>query len=74
MPIYEYHCQDCAHDFEMLVRSDTVPACPECQSTTLDKLLSVTAKPASQEAMAPMPGGCGGCGQANAPGGCPMMQ
>ena len=37
MPIYEYACQDCGREFETLVRSDTVPACPQCHSTQLDK-------------------------------------
>jgi len=30
MPIYEYHCPACEADFELLVRSDTVPRCPQC--------------------------------------------
>lgn len=74
MPIYEYACQDCGHPFEMLVRSDTVPACPKCQSTQLEKQLSVFATSTAPDA-APMPAGsgCGGCGSASLPGGCPMM-
>ncbi len=73
MPIYEYACQDCGQHFEMLVRSDTVPACPQCHSTQLEKQLSVIAKPSGDSAP-PMPaGGCGGCGSASMPGGCPMM-
>ena len=36
MPIYEYACHDCGREFETLVRSDTVPACPRCHSTQLD--------------------------------------
>lgn len=74
MPIFEYACQDCSHSFETLVRSDTVPACPQCHSTHLEKLLSVPAKPAgSDNALPAMPPGCGVCGQASG-GGCPMMQ
>jgi putative FmdB family regulatory protein len=34
MPIHDYHCHHCGHDFEQLVRSTTVPACPQCGSTT----------------------------------------
>ncbi len=31
MPIYEYRCQACGHEFEKLVRlSDPVPPCPSC--------------------------------------------
>lgn len=73
MPIYEYACQDCGQQFEMLVRSDTVPACPKCQSNRLDKQLSVFATSTPQDT-SPMPAaGCGGCGQVSTPGGCPMM-
>ncbi len=73
MPIFEYACQDCSHRFETLVRSDTVPACPQCHSTQLEKLLSVPAKPMGSDSDLPaMPAGCGGCAQAG--GGCPMMQ
>ena len=32
MPIFEYACQQCAHTFEVLVRSSTVPECPHCHS------------------------------------------
>jgi putative FmdB family regulatory protein len=73
MPIYEYACQDCHQHFEALVRSDTVPSCPKCQSTQLEKLLSVPAKPMGGDSDLPaMPAGCGGCPGAG--GGCPMMQ
>jgi len=37
MPIYDYNCKSCGHAFETLVRSNTVPACPKCASTELEK-------------------------------------
>lgn len=40
MPIYEYQCRQCATEFELLVLASTVVACPSCQSTELDRLLS----------------------------------
>ena len=43
MPIFEYRCQGCGHEFEMLVRATTTPACPACQSTSLERLLSIPA-------------------------------
>jgi putative FmdB family regulatory protein len=43
VPIYEYRCQGCGHEFEMLVLKTTTPACPACQSASLDRLLSVPA-------------------------------
>ena len=43
MPIYEYACSDCGHKFEALVRTGTVPECPDCHSKELERLLSVFA-------------------------------
>jgi putative FmdB family regulatory protein len=43
MPIFEYQCRGCAHQFEALVRKSDTPACPSCSSTELEKLLSLPA-------------------------------
>lgn len=43
MPIYDYHCNSCDQNFELLVRSTTVLACPHCNSMQLDKLVSMPA-------------------------------
>ena len=41
MPLYEYVCRACNHEFEALVRSqDPPPACPSCKSSDLEKLLT----------------------------------
>lgn len=40
MPIYEYECRACHHQFELLVLKETVPECPECSSGDLEQLLS----------------------------------
>jgi putative FmdB family regulatory protein len=40
MPIYEYRCTACAHEFEALVRTGDTAACPKCASATLERLLS----------------------------------
>jgi putative FmdB family regulatory protein len=73
MPIFEYACGECGHKFEALVRSDRPAQCPKCQSTELDKLLSVFATTtASSASAAPMPNGCGACEYRDAPGGCAM--
>lgn len=76
MPIHEYACRACGNGFETLVRSDTVPACPRCRSTQLDKQLSVFAT-ASASGMAraalpaaAIPGPCGTCGHPDGPGSC----
>jgi putative FmdB family regulatory protein len=41
MPIFEYACRACRHEFEQLVRTGDTPACPSCASRDLDKLLSL---------------------------------
>ena len=43
MPLYEYACDSCQQQFEVLVRGHERPACPECGSLKLEKLLSVPA-------------------------------
>jgi putative FmdB family regulatory protein len=71
MPIYEYACNKCGHEFETLVRSGTVPDCPGCRSTDLAKKLSVFATAASTAEAAPVAAGpCGSCGHAGGPGAC----
>jgi len=73
MPIYEYACGQCGHEFEALVRSETVPECPKCHATQLTKQLSVFATAAATAEPARMPsGGCGGCGQFDGRGGCAL--
>lgn len=43
MPLYEYTCRGCGHFFEMLVRHDTVLACPSCKSADIARELSLFA-------------------------------
>ena len=43
MPIYEYRCQTCGLQFELLVRGDDAPACERCSGKNLEKLLSLPA-------------------------------
>ena len=40
MPLYEYVCRACGHEFEALVRDANVPPCPSCSSSNLERLLS----------------------------------
>lgn len=46
MPLYEYVCLTCGHEFEKIVRfseSGQTPTCPTCQSFDTRKRLSIVA-------------------------------
>lgn len=49
MPIYEFHCEKCEKDSEILVRSSDWKGtkCPHCGSTKLDKKFSTFAASAN---------------------------
>jgi putative FmdB family regulatory protein len=70
MPLYEFHCIQCAKDSEVLVRSLDWKGtkCPHCGSEKLEKKLSVFASAgAGDEPMLPQctgnPGSCGRCAE-----------
>jgi putative FmdB family regulatory protein len=74
MPVYEYVCRKCSHQFEELVKSissrDEV-ACPACGVNKAVRQFSVFAAPeASSPAPLPAGGPCGQC--ANPNGSCPF--
>ncbi|MBI5760043.1 MAG: zinc ribbon domain-containing protein [Planctomycetales bacterium] len=59
MPLFEYRCPTCDHDFELLVRGRDVPTCPDCGTRDVEKLLSVAAAPSSSGRMSlPVAGRC----------------
>ncbi len=41
MPIYEYTCDSCRSEFEVLMRADEKPACPKCGKKRLTRKLSL---------------------------------
>ena len=45
MPMYEYVCQDCTHEFETLVFNGDKVSCPKCSGDKLERLLSVPGRP-----------------------------
>jgi putative FmdB family regulatory protein len=49
MPLYEYACQTCDHDFEALVFADEAVECPKCKASDLQRRLSVPARPRAAE-------------------------
>lgn len=40
MPIYEYKCDKCGNEFELIVYRDDTPKCPACGDTALTKKMS----------------------------------
>jgi putative FmdB family regulatory protein len=73
MPIFEYVCKACDHQFEALVYGKEKAECPKCHSQKLAPQLSVfavtvTAKGSS--AARSSGGACGSCGDPRGPGSC----
>jgi putative FmdB family regulatory protein len=70
MPIYEFHCEKCERDSEILVRSSNWSGtkCPYCGSTKLEKKFSTFASAtagegaATSQACTTKPRSCGMCG------------
>jgi len=74
MPIFEYICQECHHEFEALVFGKDKASCPKCQSKKLEPQLSVFAAVSAKSGAAPSrsAGPCGSCGHPDGPGSCSM--
>lgn len=70
MPLYEYECKGCGHEFEDLVLGSAKPRCPACDSESLERLLSVFAVNRGNEVSAPAMAACGSCGDPRGPGAC----
>ena len=43
MPLFDFRCRACSHEFEALVRPGSTPACLHCGATELDRLPSAFA-------------------------------
>jgi len=78
MPIFEYVCKECQHEFEALVFGQQKAECPKCKSRKLEPQLSVFAVSAKSGATSPASfsarsaGPCGSCGDARGPGACSL--
>jgi putative FmdB family regulatory protein len=59
MPIYEYQCHNCAATFERLVRHNRAITCPDCGSSSVDKLISTPFVSTGQTARPPGHTCCG---------------
>jgi putative FmdB family regulatory protein len=71
MPIYEFQCETCQHEFEELVmKRDEVITCPSCGGEHARKLMSSFAVTGSARlsggnscgSCSASPGKCAGCG------------
>jgi len=78
MPIFEYICQECQHEFEALVFGRDKAHCPKCDSKKLAPQLSVfavSAKGASATGSASTAAprrACGSCGDPRGAGACSL--
>ena len=62
MPIYEYECLKCHHEFEELVFGKNPEVhCPECEGGEVKRLLSVTAFKTDSGFVSTASSSCGGC-------------
>ncbi len=77
MPIYEYFCHSCDHEFEEIIFGDELPECPKCHAEKCQKLISRPSKRRSGTASSefdnaaqampsrPSAGKCSGCSGGN---------
>lgn len=73
MPIFEYLCKECDHEFEALVFGDQKAECPKCRSKKLAPRLSVFAvSTKGSSGSAASVGPCGSCGDPRGPGSCSL--
>jgi len=60
MPIFEYRCRRCQHQFETVVLSAVEKvSCPECDSSAVQKQLSVFSSPGTGKETGQAGAGCG---------------
>ncbi|HZZ72793.1 MAG TPA: zinc ribbon domain-containing protein [Pirellulales bacterium] len=72
MPLFEYTCEKCHADFELLLYGQEQPVCPDCGGRKLAKRFSVPAAHVSSGNLPLAPGG--GCGRPQCgSGGCQGM-
>jgi len=43
VPLFDFRCRACDHEFEALVRAGDTPLCPSCGNRDLERLLSAFA-------------------------------
>lgn len=81
MPMYDFHCNTCSHEFEEMARGDSCPACPACGSAETERHLSAPNlktgaapfKAGPVRPMAPRPRGGSPCGGGGCGGNCGVV-
>lgn len=71
MPIYEYQCRKCGKEFECLVFGSEKPACPDCESPEVGRLMSrcgFVSKSAGGQTVSSSASSCGGCSASSCAG------
>ena len=70
MPIFEYICGQCRHQFEAIVLGSKKAACPKCESKRLKQQLSSFAVGGEQSRASSPADACGTCDDPRGPGAC----
>ncbi|HEY3278415.1 MAG TPA: zinc ribbon domain-containing protein [Syntrophorhabdaceae bacterium] len=66
MPIYEYRCEKCGNEFELIVFRNDEPECPACGDKAPTKKMSSFGFSAGSKFKSSGSGsGCGGCSSSN---------
>ena len=72
MPIFEYSCNSCEAEFEVLVHGEEPVACPDCSGASLQKRFSLFATSGENTTFREPTGPCGTCGDPRGPGSCEL--
>lgn len=70
MPLFEFRCEDCQAESELLISRQAKSVCPKCKSTRMQKLLSTVSAGAGSKSSLSMlgescpPPSAGPCGPA----------
>lgn len=63
MPLFDYACQECGQQSELLVSNGSQPNCPKCGSERMNKMLPIVAAPSHKTSTGDVrPSGGGSCG------------
>ncbi|UCG77595.1 MAG: zinc ribbon domain-containing protein [Nitrospirota bacterium] len=61
MPIYEYSCNNCGKEFELLVFGSSAVSCPHCENSDITKKMSTFGMSGVDKPFAGTDTGCTSC-------------